>query len=352
MAIKFSSGLILLSAALLSGPVYADATGTQAPGGITKAEQAPGGARAAEQMQAPDGTNAAPVLAPDGTSEAEQAPGEPSKAGQLPGKTSKVRKALGIKPLKPGREVDRITLHYLEDYFVDTGKIIASPLHGETNDWLKLGLVLGVTSSMFLIDNSVNKFALRNQSPVASGIADVGNAFGNPLYVLPPIGAFYLFGYLTDDSKARRASLLALESYTVSAALTSGLKVLADRHRPNTGDGPTTWDGPRFSFKNLSFSSAHTAAAFSIATVFANEYKDNAYVAPIAYGLATLTGLSRIYGNEHWSSDVFFGAAIGYFTSKALLNYHKEDKSSLARRLTVLPEVGPGMAGLSVKLDF
>jgi len=258
--------------------------------------------------------------------------------------------------LKPGQkassEVDSLSLHYLEGYFVDTGKVIASPLHWESKDWLKLGLVVGVTSSLFLVDESVKKFAQRNQSPVASGVAKVGNAFGDPLYILPPVGAFYLFGYLTDDSRARRASLLALESYTVSAALTSGLKVLADRHRPNSGDGPTTWDGPRLNLNNLSFSSAHSAAAFSIATVFADEYKDNAYVAPIAYGLATLTGLSRIYCNEHWSSDVFFGAAIGYFTSKALLNYHKESETNGVHHLSILPEVGANMAGLTLKFDF
>ena len=273
-----------------------------------------------------------------------------------PVETAVAVQAPGPQELKPGEEsaaaVDKVNLKYFEGYFADTGKILVSPLHWEGTDWLKLGAVVGVTSSMFLIDKGVNSFAQRNQSPVASQFARVGNDLGNPLYILPPLGAFYLYGSLADDSRARRASLLALESYTVSAALTSGLKVLADRHRPSAGDGPTTWDGPRFTLKNLSFSSAHTAAAFSIATVFASEYADNPYVAPIAYGLATLTGLSRIYSNEHWSSDVFFGAAIGYFTSKALLNYHKEDKNKLLKRLTVVPEVGARMAGLSVKFDF
>jgi len=134
--------------------------------------------------------------------------------------------------------------------------------------------------------------------------------------------------------------------------MTSGMKILAERHRPNTGDAPTTWDGPHVSLKNVSFSSGHTASAFSIATVFADEYKDNAFVPPIAYGLATLTGLSRIYSNEHWASDVFFGAALGYFTSKALLWYHKEDKSKKQGHLSIMPAVGKEMTGLSVKYEF
>ena len=62
--------------------------------------------------------------------------------------------------------------------------------------------------------------------------------------------------------------------------------------------------------------------------------------------------MSRIYSNEHWSSDVFFGAAIGYFTSKALLSYHKEAKQKSALRLTVLPQIGASMTGLTALLEF
>ena len=251
-----------------------------------------------------------------------------------------------------GDDVDSINLKYLKGYLVDGGKIVASPLHWEAKDWLKVGIVLGVTSSLFLVDQSVKNFAQSHQSHVASKFATVGNDLGNGLYTLPPLGALYLYGSLADDSRARRASLLSLESYALSGIMTSGMKMLAERHRPNTGDSPTTWDGPHLSLKNVSFCSGHTASAFSIATVFADEYKDNAFIPPIAYSLATLTGLSRIYSNEHWASDVFFGAALGYFTSKALLWYHKEDASKVKNRLSVTPAVGKEMTGLTVKYDF
>jgi len=249
-------------------------------------------------------------------------------------------------------DVDSINLKYLKGYFVDGGKIIAAPLHWEATDWLKVGIVLGVTSSLFLVDQKVKNFAQSHQSHVASKFATVGNGLGNGLYTLPPLGAFYLYGSLADDSRARRASLLSLESYALSGILTSGMKMLAERHRPNSGASSTTWDGPHLSLKNVSFSSGHTASAFSIATVFADEYKDNAFIPPIAYSLATLTGLSRIYSNEHWASDAFFGAALGYFTSKALLWYHKEDKAKKKGHLSVMPAVGKEMTGLTVKYDF
>jgi membrane-associated phospholipid phosphatase len=249
-------------------------------------------------------------------------------------------------------DVDSINGKYLKGYFVDTGKILASPLHWEARDWLKVGVVVGVTGSLFLIDDKVKNFAQSHKSAVASKFATVGNDLGNPLFTLPPVGAFYLYGYLADDAKARRTSLLAIESFAISGVLTNGLKMLAQRHRPNTGDSSTTWGGPKLSLSNLSFCSGHTSSAFSLATVFADQYKDNPYIPPIAYGLATLTGLSRIYSNAHWSSDAFFGAALGYFVSKAVLSYHKEDKKGLANRLTLLPQVGKEMTGVSMQYTF
>ena len=249
-------------------------------------------------------------------------------------------------------DVDRINLKYAKDYFVDAGKILASPLHWEAKDWLKGGLVLGITSSLLLVDQKVKNFAQSNQSPVASKFATFGNDLGNGLYTLPPLGAFYLYGYLADDHKARKTALLAMESFAISGVMTSGLKVLAERRRPNSGSGPDSWNGPSFSLKNVSFCSGHTASSFSIATVIADQYKDNPYVPPLAYGLATLTGLSRIYSNEHWASDAFFGAALGYFVSKAVLSLHKDDKDKKANRLTVMPAVSKEMTGLSMRYEF
>ena len=249
-------------------------------------------------------------------------------------------------------DTDKVNLKYAEDYFVDAGKIVASPLHWEAKDWLKAGVVLGVTSSLFLVDSPIKNFAQSHQSPVAAKFATVGNDLGNGLYTLPPLGAFYLYGTLADDHKARRASLLALESFAISGVMVSGLKMVAERHRPNAGDGPMAWDGPHLSLKNVSFCSGHTASSFSIATVFADTYKDNPFVAPIAYSLATITGLSRIYSNEHWSSDVFLGAALGYFVSKTVLRFHADDKNQPGKHLMVMPSVSKEMTGVSIKYDF
>jgi membrane-associated phospholipid phosphatase len=53
------------------------------------------------------------------------------------------------------------------------------------------------------------------------------------------------------------------------------------------------------------------------------------YVATVMYGGATLVGLSRMYHNKHWASDVALGAAIGTFSGLKVVRYshtHPDNK--------------------------
>jgi len=42
-------------------------------------------------------------------------------------------------------------------------------------------------------------------------------------------------------------------------------------------------------------------------------------VPPTVYTIAVLTSLSRLNSDQHWTSDVFAGAVIGYVTGKMVL---------------------------------
>ncbi len=75
-------------------------------------------------------------------------------------------------------------------------------------------------------------------------------------------------------------------------------------------------------------------------------------VAPVMYGGATLVGLSRMYHNNHWASDVVLGAAIGTFSGIKVVRYshahpdNKLDKFILGA--TILPAPGGGALSFSV----
>lgn len=238
---------------------------------------------------------------------------------------------------------DIINGEYVKGYLTDTGRILASPVNWDRNDWLKTGLIIGATSGLYLADTDVNKYSKKNQSSAGDKFAAAGNALGNPFYAVPSLGLFYLYGHINEDPKARRASLFTVESIAISGALTLAIKQATRRPRPFTGNASTAWDGPGFQSSDPSFPSLHSTTAFSIASVLAEEYSNNLYITPIAYGFATLTGLSRIYDNKHWASDVFFGAAIGYFIGKAVVRYHTVQWDSAIKIMPTSNQQGFGL---------
>lgn len=255
--------------------------------------------------------------------------------------------AVQLESPKPALQPDSISGEYLTGYATDTGKILSSPAGWDGSDWLKAGLVIGATSGLFLADADIRDVARRNQSSAGDKAAAVGNALGNPLYTLPPLGLFYLYGHYANDQKARHTSLLAVESLALSGAFTWTIKMAAGRPRPYTGESSSSWNGPSFKTGSTSFPSGHTTAAFSIASVIAEEYGTNPCVPPIAYGLATLTGMARIYDDKHWASDTFFGGAIGYFVGKAVVRYHSPNSP-----LKLLPTVSQQGFGLTAEYRF
>lgn len=96
------------------------------------------------------------------------------------------------------------------------------------------------------------------------------------------------------------------EVFGVTALVTSSLKLLVPRIRPGGG--------------THSFPSGHTSAAFAAATLIDSNSGD-AFGVP-AYGLAALTGYSRVEAKRHYPSDVLAGAAIGILSAQILDHLH------------------------------
>lgn len=171
-----------------------------------------------------------------------------------------------------------------------------------------------------------NNSWMRKISPY---ISNLGSWYG-----VSVIGAFTGFGLLLHNQKALETSYLAAESFLTSGLWIRGLKALSGRERPSarnifSHEAGGEWWGPLVEFTKRrngrsvssfdAFPSGHTASAFSIATVIANQYSSNLIVPVISYSLASLVGIARIVDDTHWASDVFVGAIIGYLTSKEVM---------------------------------
>jgi membrane-associated phospholipid phosphatase len=104
------------------------------------------------------------------------------------------------------------------------------------------------------------------------------------------------------------------------------LKWAVGRARPYTEEGKSSFHPFSFNSKYYSFPSGHTSAAFSVASVIAH-HSDSLLVDVLAYSLATFVGFARPFQDKHWASDVFFGAALGYFVGQKICACHSGQAS-------------------------
>ena len=224
-----------------------------------------------------------------------------------------------------------LNLHTVGSGFRDGGKVYTSPLHWSGKDWLKVLAFSGSAIAIHQIDEPLNNMIYRNSAPFIKVFSNTLKPFGNALYILPALGATYIYAHTTDKDNLSGFTITAGKAVIITNAIATWTKVLAHRHRPydDTPSKPNQWDGPRADLKNDSFFSSHTATAFSLATVVASTYADHKWVPPVAYTMASLIGVARITGNYHWATDVFVGAVIGYSVGKLVYKLNRSKKIKL-----------------------
>jgi len=229
--------------------------------------------------------------------------------------------------------------YYFKKYWTDSKAIASSPFRWNSKDWTKLGVFVVAESGLTLADPAVRDFFQSNQNKTASYIStNVLEGFGAEHSFLLMSGIF-AYGVLAKDNKCKSTALLALESFALASLVTRIPKSLIGRERPHSGDGPYQFNGP---FTNVSFPSGHTTASFAVASVIATQFRDSKWIPVTAYSVATLAGLSRIYDDEHWLTDVVAGAAIGTLVGN--LVSHRTTNS----HLTVVPFGNGNFQGVKI----
>jgi len=233
---------------------------------------------------------------------------------------------------------------YLVSYFQDTKDAIKSPLRWTKKQLLIAGGVSLAGIIVYTQDDQMRNFFQRNQSQVANNFSKYFfEPFGSGLYSLPLLAGFYSYGAIAKDSRAKFVALTGLKAFVITTGFTQVIKQLTHRHRPdqNNPPNPHIWEGPFSDIEYTSFPSGHSAAIFSIATVIASEYNDTFWVPIVSYTIAGLASLSRVYDDEHWASDVFFGAVLGFAISKLVYN-------NSGKRFSFYPISSSGNFGFSV----
>ena len=203
----------------------------------------------------------------------------------------------------------------------------------------------GLTIAMFPLDRSIARRLTNERSKANRFLNDASNGVE---YIADPgsivIGSsLYLIGRFTNHRGIEDLGWHGTEAVLMGGATAWILKGLTGRARPFvTGD--TTARDFKFAkgFGNAdrqSFPSGHTTAAFAAASAVVSEAERGWphhfwLVAPAMYGGATLVGVSRMYHDKHWASDVALGAAIGTFSGLKVVRYaHAHPKNFLDRAI-------------------
>jgi len=176
---------------------------------------------------------------------------------------------------------------------------------------------LSLFSFPLLLNNDeliLNQIQSNFKGSFSNEIMKIANSLGSGELQLPLLGLLYL----SENEYNKNSAYLGFKAWLKAGIYTWILKVSIGRARPC--EETKGFFGP--GFKHLSFPSGHTSSAFALATVMGERYQKKL----LAYTLATLVGLSRIYFNKHYPSDVLVGALIGYLSGKEILA-EKEKKT-------------------------
>ncbi len=228
-----------------------------------------------------------------------------------------------------------------------------------------------VTVAMFPLDRHIAE-SLQDEDVRANKFFDKA---GKDVEAISTPGAFiiggglYAAGKLTNHPDLADLGWHGTEGVLLASGITSILKGVLGRSRPyvNADTTPRDFGFLRGFGRNKpklradgtavqngdyqSFPSGHTTTAFAAAAAVTSEMRrmhpgSVIIVAPLMYGGATLVGLSRMYHNNHWASDVALGAGIGTFSGLKVVRYsHAHPDNKLDHFLlgaTVFPNADGG----------
>jgi membrane-associated phospholipid phosphatase len=164
--------------------------------------------------------------------------------------------------------------------------------------------------------------------------------------------ALYGLGRLAHAPTLADVSFHAAEAVFIATIAAQAVRIPLGRARPVVSNGADPFVFHPFegvsSRDYRSFPSVHTASTYAVAAVLSGETARrwpgaSWIVTPVVYSLAILPGLSRMYLNEHWASDVVMGTFFGVFAGQKVVHYnHSTNPGNKIDRFFLGRVAGPG----------
>ena len=181
-------------------------------------------------------------------------------------------------------------------------------------------LELGGTAALLASDRHIEKHIGTAHYTFYQATSDVAIAgLGATL------GAVWIWGIKGDHPHAKETGVLELETLVNTFLIYTPMQLVAGRQRPGEGNG--NGDFWKHHNINTSFPGGHAMFTFAMATVVSHEYPQK-WVQALAYSAATIVTVTRFMARDHWSSDMFVGAALGIGIGSHIFHAHCNPKLS------------------------
>ncbi len=202
--------------------------------------------------------------------------------------------------------------------------LIINPVNWESQDYITFGAVILGGATLFTVDKKIHEEVVVAGSFKENDFLKAGKFYGETLTSQLVSLSVATTGIILNEKKVTRLGLELFESYIITDRLVYLFKYMLGRDRPEANDESMKFN-PFDSRKNNknALPSGHAALSFSLSAVFSS-LTDDPYLKSLFYIPAVITCVSRVYQNYHWASDVFVGAALGYFVGNFIVNRHNK----------------------------
>lgn len=188
------------------------------------------------------------------------------------------------------------------------------------HDWKPTLAVIGTTAALMAIDAPAAKRFRNTNSFSGFNRVFTGTDMAVATAAIP--ATEYVAGLVRRDGYMQQTAVYTAEAVIDSEIVAAALKEATYRQRPLDippgGNFSDSWAESPGLLKRVdgSFPSGHTVAALAVATIIARRYRQHRWVPIAAYAFGILVGFSRLAKSDHYPSDVFAGAALGYTISR------------------------------------
>ncbi len=218
--------------------------------------------------------------------------------------------------------------------------------------------VAAVTAATMAADVSIARSLQQQSAQSSSFLKGTTNVFSNLGFPGSAImsAATYFLGLEKHSRPIAALGMHTGEAIVLGGVLAEGLQMTIGRSRPQRDiNAPRDFRfGKGFSSDDYtSLPSAHVTVAFAAATAASREVRRSwpgayRYVAPISYAGATLVGLSRMYKDKHWASDVIAAAGLGTYSAVLFERYNEGHPGNVFERIFLPKSIAPEERGIAL----